>query len=200
MTRNRARGMITPMDEIEYTNKRAVGAAEVRYVLEGDALRVESVSGGARIPLSAISEIRLHYQPNRFESDVYECTLATADGAIHRIFSRYAAGVLDFKDQGPQYCAFVRELCLRCSRTGAPVRFAAGVTSARFTGNAVVALAGMALLFLALFLLPIANYIFIGVRLVVIVPLLIVSILWFVKNRPARFPPDSIPAGLLPKG
>jgi hypothetical protein len=188
------------MGEVAYTNRRAVGAVESRFILEEDALRVESGGGGARIPLTAIREIRLHYQPNRYESDVYECTIGTAGGATHRLFSRYVAGVLDFRDQGPQYGVFVRELCLRCSRAGAPVRFAAGVTPARFTGNALAAGAGMAFLFLALFLLPIANYIFIGVRLVVMVPLLIVSVLWFVKNKPSRFAPDAVPAGLLPKG
>jgi hypothetical protein len=183
----------------EYANRRAVGAVEHRFILEDDSLLVAREGGGTvRVPLAAIREIRLHYQPNRYESDVYECTVSTA-GDRWRIFSRYVRGALDFRDQGQEYRAFVTELCARRGRAAPPGRFSAGVSPGRFAGNALAAGAGTAFLLLALTLLPIGGSLFIALRLVVILPLLLVSVLWFVRNRPGRFDPNAIPASLLPK-
>ena len=128
----------------------------------------------------------------------YECTVSTAADQW-RIFSRYVRGALDFRDQGEAYRAFVAELCARRGRAVPPGRFSAGVSPGRFVGNALAAGAGMGFLLLALVLLPIGSYVFVGLRLVVILPLLLVGVLWFVKNRPGSFSPDAIPALLLPK-
>jgi hypothetical protein len=183
----------------QYRNKRAIGSVEQRFSIEGDELLVARAdAGGARVPLASIREIRLHYQPNRYEGDVYECTVE-APGGVWRIFSRYVAGVLDFRDQAEEYRAFVAELCARRARLQPPCRFAAGVSPGRYAGNALAVAGGMGLLLLALVFLPLANYLFIGLRLAVIIPLLILTVLWFVKNRPGGFDPAAIPATLLPR-
>jgi hypothetical protein len=184
------------MEAIGYTSRRTVAEEETRFLLEDDCLRVEAGSGTIRFPLVGVSEIRLHYQPNRYEKDVYECAIFAGTGCF-RIFSRYVAGPLDFRDQGEAYRLFVTELCRRCAAAG-PVRLACGVTGGRFAGNLIACGAGLGLLFFALGLVPVTA--FVGFRLTILAPMLLFGGLWFLRNRPSRFTADAIPARVLPRG
>jgi hypothetical protein len=184
---------------VEYRNKRSLGSEEQRFLLEEDSLLVESGKGSIRIPFSGIREVRLRFQPNRYQNDVYECEIDAVQGPF-RIFSRYVAGVLDFRDQGLPYRLFVCELCLRCARHGVSTRFSGGSPMTRYIGMGFLTLASMAFLYAALALLPYVGGFLVIVRLLVLAPMLIGTVLWFLKNRPVVFDPAAVPSSLLPSG
>lgn len=202
------------MESIEYRVRAALWAPEQHYVLAGDALVLHEtkLAGGkpagepitTRIPLTAITRLRLIYAPGRYETNRFQCeVIAQADGkrVKKNIGSFHFRGLADFVDQADTYTPFVRTLCQRTAQQNPALRLLAGYTPTAYY---------LSLILIVLVLAAFGAFLFIEweriwrlprtpTRLILLGSLLLIMLAMFRRNRPRTLQPNALPAELLPK-
>lgn len=168
--------------------------------LEDDALLVEREGRIERILLAGLTESRLSFAPTRADLVRYDCRLTARGGARLLIRSTSWEGFGDFKDQGPEYAAFVRELHARLAGVEG-VAFVRGESPARYWGS-LGCFAGVMLMLLVVLLGT--GLIFVPAVAVIKLVLILVLVPWVWKwgrvNRPGVFDPRGVEGELLPGG
>lgn len=146
--------------EPEYSSRQSLFHPTFRWRLEGDALvvtplapdhaaprgwagrlaaRFQIVDGGAghpswpeRMPLMDITEIRVRFDPTRFDTNRYRCDLKGSGGANATLFSTSAQAPMVFRDQAASFSPFISALVERTQRVRPQVRIGAGLSGAAF--------------------------------------------------------------------
>lgn len=151
-----------------------------------------------RLELSSISEIRLRFQPTKAQSNRYQCELITSNKKV-RFVSMHFRGLLDFEDRGPEYSLFCRELCARVAKRNPAVRCVGGLGPILFyvSLTLTVLLLGGFMIFLAAFWDAVHGLHF--VRIMMLIFLVILTVKYFIGNRPRIFDPTLLPADALPR-
>ena len=186
------------------------------YVLDGDGLEYSeqpsreatrnkaAPTAPVRVPLSAIRQIRLSYNPGRYDSNRFECQIQSdAAGALGQrtLVSLHFRGLADFVDQGDSYGPFVRALCQRVAAQNPAVRVLGGHSPLAYYAGlfffGLVLVGGGALLFTH-FEQVMQNTRAV-LRMALVVTLLGVMLLALRRNRPRALSPTDLPDELLPK-
>ena len=187
-------------ETLSYRARLNVLEGERTYRLAPEALVIDHGDGAPPevVRFEDVSEVRLRYFPTRSQWNRFECLLTAPGRRWFRIGSEYYRGVMHFEDRGPEYRAFVRELCLRVADAGAPTRFVTGRPMWVLMAESAFLLSMVG--FLAAILVLVGGVV--GALPGMRIGLLMVSIpllwLYFRRNRPGSFDPRDVPALFLP--
>ena len=151
-----------------------------------------------RVSYADIAEIRLSYDPTRFESDRYRCDFMTRSGARELIVSVSYVSPANFENRKATYMPFVRTLVRNVSNANPACRFVAGKKPLAYLAEHALILAVLLLLASTLYFtgVPVAGVVVIKLGLIAVyVP---VKLRYTKVNRPRRFDPTDIPTEVLP--
>jgi hypothetical protein len=156
--------------------------------------------GPARFLLSDIVEIRLRFDPTRFDTRRYRCDLRTRDEPKATMWSTHFRSVASFEDRGASYARLVRTLASGVARANPQCRFVGGPRPLVYwAGQGLIAVAMLALI-AALTLVGSALDPFILLRLSLFALWGWLAIPYARRNWPRRLDPANIPDSLLPRG
>ena len=155
--------------------------------------------GPARFPLADIVEIRLRFDPTRFDTWRYRCDLRTRNEQKATIWSTHFRSVANFEDRGASYARLARALAPRVARANPQCRFAGGSRPLAYWAGLGLISVTMLLLIAVLTLLGGRLDPFILLRLSLFALWGWLAIPYARKNWPRRFDPANIPEALLPK-
>lgn len=193
--------MTTPPPlQIEHRARVSALEPERLWRLLGDTLWM-TADGEAdlAIPLSGIHEVRLAYEPTRFQSNRFRCYIEGTSGRRATLQNEHFAGFASFDDRTDTYLDLVRALIPRTARANPSCAFKTGTSPLNWWMQAAFLAVCSAILALALvFLYAVIGWLVI-VKLILLAFLVPMAVRWFRKNRPGTFTPDAIPSGLLPK-
>jgi hypothetical protein len=130
LTQQRADLVVREPDEAPppfHRTRRSILDNEAAWRLAEDALeRMVDDVVEHRIPYGDIAELRLSYDPTRFETNRYRCDIRTASGVRALIVSVSYVSLANFDDRSKTYLPFVRALTERVARANPGCRFRAG--------------------------------------------------------------------------
>ncbi len=190
---------LPPDQAVEYRSRTsALEQEKILRLEDGNLLVLRKDAPVETLPLAALTEICLRFFPTRFQTNRFECLLRWQNGRRMKICSQFFAGIADFHDQAPSYRAFVEELHRLTPLANPACRYLSGVGMVRYLINATV-LIGVALLLLALMILMFASIPAIAiVKLVILIFYIPITVRWLRRNKPGTYPPNYIPAKILP--
>jgi hypothetical protein len=158
-------------------------------------------AGKALFPYASIVELRLCFDPTRFDDTRHRCDLRLADRRKASFYSTHFVSVAEFEDRAATYGPLVRALVAQVAAANPTCRFRAGKWSIVYWSEHVVLAAMVALLVFVLALVGgVAITDLFLAKLAVVVAFVPVMIAYTRKNRPRSFEPGAIPADVLPGG
>jgi hypothetical protein len=183
-----------------YRARRNALEYETSYTLEADALSFVRGSGAAvRLPYASVREVRLFYNPTRFDRARFHCDLTLGNGLRERIPSTSYVSIGNFADHAGAYRQFVRALVERVAAANPACRFRAGRRPLVYVVEHAFLLT--ALLALALVIALVGGFSPSGIvatKLMVIAFYIPVAISFARRNWPRSFSPAAIPEVVLP--
>ncbi len=163
------------------------------------AVRAIDRGGSARFPYGAIMELRLCFDPTRFDTVRHRCDVRIGDGRKARFYSTHFVSVMEFEDRAASYVALVRALVAKAAAANPDSRFRSGKRPLVYWAEHAFLLAMVALLVFVLALVGgIAITDLFLLKLGVTAAFIPVMIAYTRKNRPGSFDPRAIPAQVLP--
>jgi hypothetical protein len=184
-----------------YRARRNALEYETRYELAAEALAVARGSAAVRyLPYASIRELRLFYNPTRFDRARFHCDITLGNGMRERIPSTSYASIGDFEDRAAAYRQFVRALVERVAAANPACQFRAGRRALVYVAEHAFLLA--ALLALALVITLVGGFSPSGIvatKLAVIAFYIPVAISYARRNWPRSFSPGAIPEDVLPE-
>ena len=97
----------------------------LRVIWPWTGIKIEP-GGAARFPYAGITEVRLSFDPTRFETRRHRCDVRLAGGESGTLWSTHFAGVADFEDRATTYTPFVRALVAHVTAANSNCAFRAG--------------------------------------------------------------------------
>jgi hypothetical protein len=183
-----------------YRSRHGVLENEAGWTLGPSALvRAEAEATAQRLPYRDIAELRLSYDPTRFDTHRFRCDLSLGDGVHVNFMSTSYISIGTFEDRGASYSPFVRELVARVAQAAPQCQFRAGKRPWRYWLEHVFLLA--MLLVLAAVVTTVSGmpiHVIVAVKLGIIVAYIPIAFLYAKHNWPRRFTPDRIPPEVLP--
>ncbi|TFV95798.1 SdpI family protein [Algoriphagus kandeliae] len=176
----------------------ALEKGENVYSLTDAGLEISTQGYKDTIPYSEIKKVRLYHDPTRFAMDKYQCDLTLSNGAVFTLKSVHYRGFGDFENRGSAYSAFLRQLHERLKNFPGII-YHSGNNPGCFAGNLLIIIGTVIMVSLALLYMGSSSTIGILIKLGVVVVMLIFSIGYMRKNKPATYSPDHLPEKLLPK-
>lgn len=185
-----------PVRNVTHAVRPSVLDAETTWWLGPDALRPGDRNA---IPYADIAELRLSFDPTRFDSRRYRCSIRLRDGRTATISSSHYVSLAQFEDRSQTYEPLVRALVARAADANPGIRLRAGrrpfvyfLEHAFLLGAILLAIA----VFEAVDPTPPSERSWLGIALIVsFLPLLILSM---IRNRPRGFRATAIPDVILP--
>jgi hypothetical protein len=170
----------------------------LRLLWPWSGIRIDR-GGAARFPYGEIAELRMLFDPTRFDAQRHRCDVMMRDGTRISLWSTHYVAVGEFEDRGASYRPFVRALVARAAAASPACRFRAGKRPLVYWAELVFLLLMAALLVFVLALVggsSLSDLVLVKLALVVaMVPLLLRYVR---KNRPRAFDPPAMPADVLP--
>jgi hypothetical protein len=172
----------------------------ISFVLDGDRLTVDSGRKVSVVRLGAVEQVRMTFEPGRFAQKAYRMRVIMKDGKTFTLSSLSWRGLVEAREQGPEYRAFTRALLDAILRANPEARFLAGkswpiwlVTSA----VGIASLIGMAILIWRAFETGATNIGILGALFALVG-------IWQIEpmvrlNKPRSFDPKAPPEELLPR-
>lgn len=185
---------------IEHRARSSALEPERTWKLTGDTLHACNRGGpDLTIPLANIREVRLTYEPTRFQTNRYRCHLTHTSGQRTVLQNEHFAGIASFEDRTASYLELLHALIPRTAAANPSCVFKTGTSPMNWWLQAAFLTLCFALLALALVFLYTAIGWLVVVKLVILAFLIPVAVRWFRRNRPGTFTPDAIPTGMLPQ-
>ena len=171
------------------------------FILVPWAIRRLEPGGSARFPYASIVELRLCFDPTRFDKARHRCGVRLADGQKASFYSSHFVSVGDFEDRAATYGPLVRGLIARIAAANPGCRFRSGKPPFTYWAELIFLLAMFALLVFVLGLVGGAGLSeLVLVKLAIVVSFIPLAIMYTRKNWPWRFDPALIPKEALPGG
>lgn len=173
------------------------GASE--FQLSQQTLDWSMGTQSGQIAYTMIRHIRLGYKPTTMAGARYMAEIWATNAPKLLLYSTSVESLINTKDQGAEYSAFLRELHARMAEAGARTIYQSGFAAWRWWAAVVVAILTMiAVLYVAVRGFVIGEYLVAGG-----IALLGLWFLWQVwnivlRNRPRIYTPDNIPREVLP--
>jgi len=171
----------------------------LRFIIPWMIMKIEA-GGPARFPFADIAEIRLAFEPTRFDAKRHRCDITMRDGTRATIWSTHYVSVGEFEDRGVTYAALARALIARVAAANPSAVFRAGKRPLAYWLQLIFLL--LAFSALAYMIMLVGGAAFSGiviVKLVIIAAFVPLLLRYMHKNRPGRFPADNIPPDVLPE-
>jgi hypothetical protein len=169
---------------LQHTVRISALEPERTWKLHGDTLIMATAGqNDIPIPLQKISQVRLAFEPTRFQRNRFRCHLYNQSYIAATIQNESYKGIATFEDQSESYTEFLNTLIPRI---------------ASLSPNAKFITFSFSLLLLVLFLMASAFPPLIIVKLILIAFFIPTLFRWFKRNKPSSFSPYSIPENLLP--
>ena len=155
--------------------------------------------GAARFPYASIKELRLSYDPTRFDTRRHRCDVRLSDGERATLWSTHFAGVADFEDRAATYTPFARALVARAAASNPACAFRAG-TRPLFYWSGQLFLLAMAVA--AIWVIALVGGSALSevtwAKIFVVLGLIPLAFNYARKNRPRVFDPAKVPDDVLP--
>jgi hypothetical protein len=192
-------GVVLETDNpVVYRVRRTAFEKERCYRLEADALRI-SETGKADVLLAyaAIREVALMHTRVRYTRTLYRCRLTTDDNNKYLLVNQHFEGLGIFADKSAAYSAFI--LALHEKLGHHQIRFVQGAGALTY----YIYLGLAALVSLLLLALLVTGMLYRDTELTMaglsgFLPVITMLVINHRDNQPLPYPPDKIPASLLP--
>jgi hypothetical protein len=170
----------------------------LRLVWPWRGIRIDP-GGPGRFPHADIRELRLSFDPTRFDTRRHRCDIRTADGRRAALWSTHFVSVAEFEDRAASYTQLVRALIAHVAAANPQCAFRAGKRPLIYWAEQVflVVMAAAAVWVLALVGGSGLNEIT-WVKLALVAGFIPLALRYARKNRPRRFEPGAIPPDVLP--
>lgn len=184
-----------------YSTRKNAFTKTQTFVLDAGKLDILTEGGAPRsIPLTDVQQVRLAYDPTRFEPDRFRCEFTTRQNWQWEFFNRSYAGVATFTETTAEYRRFVREFHAQVARANPACRFLAGCSPGQYTFNvACLAFAALMVVGAVIFFWNVGFHALAGVKLLLILAFTPMALGWIRRNRPQPYEPHSIPTNVLPR-
>lgn len=170
----------------------------LRIIWPWRGIRIDP-GGGARFPYPDITEVRLSFDPTRFDTERHRCDIRTADGKRGTLWSTHFAAVAEFEDRAATYTSLVRALVARVAAANPGCAFRAGTRPLAYWSGQLFLLA-MAIL--AIWVIAQVGGSALSevtwAKIFVVLGLIPLAFNYARKNRPRRFEAGAIPDDVLP--
>jgi len=170
----------------------------LRVIWPWTGIKIEK-GGAARFPYAAMAELRLSYDPTRFDTRRHRCDVRFANGERGTLWSTHFASVAVFEDRAATYTPLVRSLVARVAAAKPDCSFRAGTRPLAYWSGQLFLLA-MAIL--AIWVIALVGGSALSevtwAKILIVLGLIPLAFNYARKNRPRRFTPDAIPPDLLP--
>lgn len=182
-----------------YEHSPGPSRAPVSFSLDGDRLVVDSGRGVQEVPLGAVEQVRLTYEPKSLGRNAFQTRLRLKDGKSVTFSSLHWKSLVDVRRLDREYRIFTRALFDAIAHANPGARFVAG--RPRITWAATVAVAITALAAITLFTWRALQA---GAPAAALMGVLIALVgIWQIEpmvrlNKPRRFRPEEPPADLIP--
>jgi hypothetical protein len=184
---------------LQHTVRISALEPERTWKLHGDTLIMATAGqNDIPIPLQKISQVRLAFEPTRFQRNRFRCHLYNQSYIAATIQNESYKGIATFEDQSESYTEFLNTLIPRIGSLSPNAKFITGTSHLAWIGNAIFITFSFSLLLLVLFLMASAFPPLIIVKLILIAFFIPTLFRWFKRNKPSSFSPYSIPENLLP--
>ncbi|WP_210484680.1 hypothetical protein [Microvirga antarctica] len=172
----------------------------IAFVIDGDKLIVDSGRKVSEVRLGAVDQVRITFDPGRFAQKAFRTKVLMKDGKTFTLSSLNWRGLVEAREQGPEYRAFTRTLFAAVARANPDARFLAGkpwpvwlMTSAL----GIASLLAMAILIWRAFQTGATNIALVGALFAVVG-------IWQIEpmvrlNKPRTFDPADPPKELMPR-
>lgn len=169
----------------------------LRVIFPWTGIKIEK-GGAARFPYADITELRLSFDPTRFDTRRHRCDVRNSAGT-GTLWSTHFAGVAEFEDRAATYTPFVRALVARIAAANPGCAFRAGTRPLAYWAGQLFLLA-MAIV--AIWVIAMVGGSALSevtwAKVFVVLGLIPLALAYARKNRPRRFDPAEIPADVLP--
>ena len=189
-----------PPSDPSYAFKASLIGSMCQFTLKPDALEWQIGSRSGRTRYEAVRAVRLSYRPVTMQSQRFIAEIWAPGSPKIQIVSVSWRSIMEQQRLDGAYAAFIVELHRRLAAAGTPARFSTGLPFATYWvgvvvfGAVLVATGG--LLVRAMSFDQWAPMVVVAIFFVVFAYQLGT---YFYRNRPGRYRPDAIPAGVLPK-
>ena len=170
----------------------------LRVMFPWGGIRIEK-GGAARFPYRGIHELRLSYDPTRFDTRRHRCDVSLSGGERATLWSTHFTAVAEFEDRAASYTPFVRALTARVAAANPECAFRAGTRPLAYWSGQLF-LAAMAILAICVIALvggSALSEVTWG-KIFVVIGLIPLAFNYARKNRPRTFTPPAIPNDVLP--
>jgi len=189
-----------PPGDPTYAFKASLIGSPCQFTLKPDALEWQAGRRSGRIRYEAVRAVRLSYRPVTMQSHRFITELWAPGNPKIQIVSVSWRSIVEQQRLDAAYAAFITELHRRLVAAGAPAQFSTGLPFATYWvgvvvfGAVLVATGGLVVR--ATSFDQWAPMVVVGIFFLVFAYQLGT---YFYRNRPGRYRPDAIPAGVLPK-
>lgn len=189
-----------PPGDRTYAFKASLIGSPHQFTLTPDALEWQAGRRSGRIRYGAVRAVRLSYRPVTMQSHRFITEIWSPGNPKIQIVSVSWRSIMEQQRLDAAYAGFIVELHRRLAAANAPAQFSTGLPFATYwvgvvVFGAVLAATG-ALVVRAMSFDQWAPMVVVGIFFLVFAYQLGT---YFYRNRPGRYRPDAVPAGLLPK-
>jgi len=171
----------------------------LRLLWPWSGIRIDR-GGPARFPYREIAEIRLLFDPTRFDAQRHRCDITPRSGTRVSLWSTHYVSVGEFEDRGASYRPFVRALVAHAAAASPACRFRAGKKPLVYWAEQIFLAAMAALLVFVLALVGGSGLSdLVLLKLAIVAAMIPLALRYARKNRPRSFAPGQIPPDLLPE-
>lgn len=189
-----------PPGDPTYAFKASLIGSMCQFTLKPDALEWQIGRRSGRIRYDAFRAVRLSYRPVTMQSHRFITEIWSPGNPKIQIVSVSWRSIMEQQRLDASYAAFIVELHRRLAAVGAPARFSTGLPFATYWVGVVVF--GAVLVATGGLLVRAMSFDQWAPRVVVAIFFLVFAYqlgTYFYRNRPGRYRPDAVPAGVLPK-
>ena len=170
----------------------------LRVIFPWGGIRIEK-GGPARFPYAGITELRLSFDPTRFDTNRHRCDIKRNDGRT-TIWSTHYVSVGEFEDRAATYTSLVRALVARVAAANPDCAFRAGKRPLVYWAEHTFLLAMSTLaVFVVAAVGGSAISELVWLKIAIVAGMIPLALIYARKNRPRHFDPTTIPADVLPE-
>jgi hypothetical protein len=182
-----------------YAFKPSLVGAMCQFTLRPDVLDWQIGRRSGRLRYDRVRAVRLSYRPVTMQSHRFITEIWSSDNPKMQIVSVSWRSIMEQERLDKAYLAFVTELHRRIGAAGTTARFSAGLPVAIYWIGVVIF--GAVIVATGALVVRATSLDQWGATAVVAVFFLVLAYqfgTYFYRNRPSRYRPDAIPAGVLP--
>lgn len=169
----------------------------LRLIFPWGGIRIEK-GGPARFPYADIAELRLSFDPTRFDANRHRCDIKSRDGRA-TLWSTHYVSIGEFEDRAVTYRSLACALVARVAAANPDCAFRAGKRPLVYWAEHtfLLAMSTLAVFVVASFGGSAISEL-VWLKIAIVAGMIPLALIYARKNRPRRFEPSKIPDDVLP--